>query len=181
MASFIFIRHGHTTLSGKTDLLNRPGLDEQRDAALLESEREPAARLRAVLIRRHLEPRYVLCSSWRHARDTARLVAGEVAAIAEAVALTPHTPDSAFSLESLRDSGAEAGIDWASVPCVALVGHETRLSQLAEMMTGVTVPRLARLSAGIVTGESCAAMLARSAETTREIVTPRGDSETPTS
>lgn len=178
MASFIFIRHGRTALSGKTDLLNKPTLEEQSDASMLETERGIAIRLRAMLIGQNLEPQYVLCSSWRHAHETATLIAGESVPIVEVVALTPHTPDSEFSLENLRETGAKAGIDWKSVRCVGVVGHEPRLSQLAAMITGVAVPRLARLSAGILSGVSCQAMLERVANTTREIVSVHGNSKT---
>jgi hypothetical protein len=58
---------------------------------------------------------------------------------------------------------------WAGV-----AEDETRLKQLAQMVTGKEVEKLRRLEAGIVCGGSCLDMLSRRADTTREVVGPPG-------
>jgi phosphohistidine phosphatase SixA len=79
-----------------------------------------------------IAPRRILTSRHRHAVDTAHAVrCARTRTVVEVSGLTPGTAEAAFSLEAILLEGAAAGLSWPDDDVIMLVGHETRLSQLA--------------------------------------------------
>jgi phosphohistidine phosphatase SixA len=101
------------------------------------------AAVREWLLVERLAPRQILTSHHRHARETAEVVrCPRTRSIVAVTGLTPGTDEQQFSLEAILVEAAQKGVSWAHAEILMLVGHETRLSQLAECLTGVPRPRL---------------------------------------
>lgn len=87
-----------------------------------------------------LKPEAILCSRSRHAHEHATIVSGILpkgVPVVPVTGLTPHTAEAEFTLAAIR---REAGkmIDWGHVDRVTCIGHEPRLHQLVNALTGET-------------------------------------------
>jgi phosphohistidine phosphatase SixA len=103
-----------------------------------------AKRLGAALSERGLIPTVFLSSAWAHAIQTATIIR-EVISAPQAVVvpvdpLTPHTATEA-RLPYL-ELAASTSVDLSTLACFACVGHEPRVGQLAEDLTGEKLTRL---------------------------------------
>lgn len=112
-----------------------------------------AHRLTAALERRRLVPRYILSSRYRHALETAELLRGKrTRAVIPVTALTPHSAEKDFSMATIVGEAWAAEVDlFDHCDVLMLVGHESRLSQLANrLLQQPTVGTLAPLEALVV-------------------------------
>jgi phosphohistidine phosphatase SixA len=84
------------------------------------------------------KPEAILCSHSTHAREHAHILAGLLARsvpVIPVTALTPNTAEDKFNVEGMfNEAGARLNFD--RLHSIACVGHESRLSQLAQKMTG---------------------------------------------
>jgi phosphohistidine phosphatase SixA len=83
-------------------------------------------------------PQAILCSSSKHAHQQATIASGLLpkgVPVIRVKALAPDTAGSQFSLAVLRRE-VDGAIKWRDVQNVACIGHEPKLSQLAQAMTG---------------------------------------------
>ena len=107
-----------------------------------------------------LTPEAILCSHSRHAHEHATIVSGLLAKgvpVVPVTGLTPHTAEAEFSFAAMR---REAGtiIDWERVERVTCIGHEPRLHQLANALTGETLETLLSGEVLCVEGDSWEAL-----------------------
>jgi phosphohistidine phosphatase SixA len=105
-------------------------------------------------------PGAILCSRVSHAREHAGITWGRLRnaiPIMPVTALTPNTAETEFSVSAMRLEAA-ALVDWARVRTVVCIGHEPRLSQLAEMMTGQPTIRLDKGQLQVVEADSWGAL-----------------------
>src|SRR5438552_4884974 len=120
----VLLRHGRKQGS------ELPDEDRPLDAA----EYGRADRVRERLAAADLAPRYILTSRYRHAVETAeRVRCKRTRAIIPVTGLTPHTDEAMFSLPAMLH---ESGVVWRPDERILLVGHELRLSNLAQALTG---------------------------------------------
>jgi phosphohistidine phosphatase SixA len=121
----LLIRHGSREHSG-----------EDADAALAASGRKQMHQVADLLKRLELLPSIYLSSHFRHAGESASLLAKEVSttskgpvpAILSLCSLTPHSPTSL--LEEIIDESQAMHFKWQATDVIVVVGHEPRLSQL---------------------------------------------------
>ena len=135
----VFVRHGQKVHDNTLDDAKLP-----LDPAATEQARNLASALAA----RGLTPRIIVSSQYRHALDTAELLRGaRTRRVIPVTALTPHTPEPAFTMSTIITEAMEAGVDLLrDCDVLMLVGHETRLSQLATRLLA-TSTKLEQLSA----------------------------------
>jgi phosphohistidine phosphatase SixA len=123
----LFVRHGPRSDDG-----------DDRAAPLTPAGKSWAEELGAKLKALGIEPRVVLTSDYKHARETADILAGKGGVNVIAVpALTPRTAEGNFTIDNIIQTAAAGGADLETVGEVVVVGHENRLSQLITMMTGL--------------------------------------------
>jgi phosphohistidine phosphatase SixA len=120
----VFVRHGPKIVDDTLEDADRP-LDP--------SASELVGKLADALKRRSLTPRFIVSSRYRHALDTAALLRGpRTRRIIPVTALEPRTPECAFTMSTVIAEAMDAGVDLLrDCDVLMLVGHETRLSQLA--------------------------------------------------
>lgn len=116
----VIIRHG------KADQASPTGRDEDRE--LLPKGRAQAVWLAAALRERGLVPGSILASRMTRARETARLIAEGLGMSFE---LVPELETDRAASEALELIARRA-----SVPTLALVGHNPQLSRLAAVLWG---------------------------------------------
>jgi phosphohistidine phosphatase SixA len=129
--------------------LVRHARKQQSDGQLAEESRpidgtevSRAEALRESLRSQGLDPRYILTSSYLHARQTAELLrCPRTRQIIPITGLTPHTEERAFSLAAMLYEASAHSVEWTEDEVLLLVGHEGRLSNLAQRLTGTTRPR----------------------------------------
>lgn len=139
----VFVRHGRKVVN--------ESLEDEELLLATEATKEVHALARA-LAARDLTPRVIVSSRYRHALDTSELLRGtRTRHLIPVTALTPHTPDSHFTMSTIVSEAVVAGVDlFRDCDVLMLVGHETRLSQLAATCAGLPregVPELSGLEA----------------------------------
>lgn len=141
----ICVRHGRKM---KDDTLDDSKLPLDPTAT------EQAANLARALAARGLTPRIIASSRYQHALDTAELLRGpRTRRVIPVTALTPHTPELAFTMSTIIAEAMEAGVDLLrDCDVLMLVGHETRLSQLTTrlMETSTELEQLSELEAFVI-------------------------------
>ena len=110
-----------------------------------------ATQLGTALVAGHYAPRVFVSSSWLHTTQTAaaiRDVAAPDASLITADSLTPHTKTNA----TLHDITAQIAsvVDLSRCVCFACVGHEPRIGQLIEDLTGQKLKKLNYAEARVV-------------------------------
>lgn len=102
-------------------------------------------------------PEYCFTSTYRHASETAEILAAtestSIQNVIEVEALTPKTPDEDFTIDNIILHAREKNIDLKPGNVVAFVGHESRLSQLITRMTGKRFRPLDHLDVVCVSGK----------------------------
>jgi phosphohistidine phosphatase SixA len=130
----VLLRHGKKQSSSLPDVP-----DDQ--IPLDPGEHARAEQVRDALETNGLAPRIILTSHNRHAVETAELLRCDITrAVIPVTGLTPHTDKLMFSLPAILYEGkvlwGHPG-EWRAEDSLLLVGHERRLSNLAEALTGV--------------------------------------------
>jgi phosphohistidine phosphatase SixA len=107
-----------------------------------------------------LRPEAILCSRSSHAREHADIVSRQITQgviVIPVTALTPHTSDTDFTVAGmLHEAGKQ--LDLNRLRVVACVGHEPRLGQLAQAMTGEKPSDLGHAEIQCVEGDSWRAL-----------------------
>lgn len=141
----VFVRHGQKA--------NDDTLDDAK-LPLDPTAIKQARHLSRALATRELTPRFIVSSLYQHALDTAKLLSGpRTRLVIPVTALTPHTPDPSFTMSTIITEAMEADVDLLQdCDVLMLVGHETRLSQLATrfLATSAKLEQLLPLEALIV-------------------------------
>jgi len=151
----VLIRHGEKKYVPAPE--NQWPLDSSAHAAV--------AALSFRLGERQLRPDLILSSRWRHAVDTAKILASlaDVPMI-EVTGLTPKTDERCFTPRAIFREVRTTGIPIGDVRTVAAVGHHARVSNLAGLLCGGPPLReLARLEGAVLFAESLHALLRRRA------------------
>jgi phosphohistidine phosphatase SixA len=120
----VFVRHWpKATIDGVLD----------HDLGLADTAGPAAMLLNAALRRSGILPRFIVSSRHRHALETAELLrVKKTRAVIPVTALTPYTPEEDFSFATIVNEAWTLGVDLLEqCDVLMLVGHETRLSQLA--------------------------------------------------
>jgi phosphohistidine phosphatase SixA len=140
----IFVRHGPKEVGDETP---------DAEAPLAATAPAMAQRLSAALEERQLVPRYILSSRYRHALETAELLRGKrTRKVIPVTALTPCSAEKDFSMATIvADAWAAEVVLFEHCDVLMLVGHESRLSQLAgRLLQQPALERLAPLEALVV-------------------------------
>jgi phosphohistidine phosphatase SixA len=107
-----------------------------------------------------LRPQLILCSRSRHAHEHAEIVCGllvKKVPVVPVTALTPHTPESEFTVQGMLRDGA-AAMALTGVTTITCIGHEPRLQQLTEQVTG-TQPEVLQFGESVaIEGDSWQAL-----------------------
>jgi len=125
------------------------------------SARAVVAALSSTLAQRHLKPDLILSSHWRHAVETAEILAGLAAVPSiKVTGLTPRTDERCFTPRAIFREVRATGLPIGDVHTVAAVGHHARVSNLAGLLCGSPPLReLARLEGAVLFAESLDALL----------------------
>jgi len=153
----------------------RRGRDEG-DYPLSPKGRALASTVRRVLIREDLKPDAYLTTCWRHAQDTAKVLRGRDtrAAMVDVVGLTPKTAESQFTWRGILKEARSQGVTITDATTLAFVGHEPRLRQLCERVTGVDLIEIARLEVIVLEAKSVQSLLRRRAKVERRLAASAG-------
>ena len=121
-----------------------------------------AAALARKLSDEDLNPDLILSSRWRHAMQTAEIVAGCCGApVAPVTGLTPFTDEKHFNPHAIYCEVRGSGIPLGAVRTVVLIGHHDRVSKLAGQLCRVPPLReLDRLEGAVLSAPSLRKLLA---------------------
>ena len=159
----LLVRHGEWKWA--------PGRNED-EFPLSPEGRARARRVRAALRRANLRPDAYLSSRWRHAKDTAQILRGRDARVdvVGVTGLTPKTAESRFTWRGIINEAVSQGVGITDRSILALVGHEPRLRQLCDRVTGVDLTEIARLEVVVVHATSLQALLRKRATVERRLL-----------
>ena len=154
MVQVVVVRHGEKQYSPS----------HERDWGLTLEARQDAVRLREVLANADAKPDLVITSKWRHAVETAKMMAGESPAcpVIEVAGLTPYTADTFFTWSSILQEVRDAPVTLSRVRTVVLVAHHDRTVQIARALTGLpAVEEILKLEALVLRAVSLRALWSR--------------------
>lgn len=147
MFSIVFVRHGRK--------LPADGRLEH-DIPLDPAEVPVARSLCAQVAARGLEPSVWISSHFAHAWQTAEALADPGARIVRVCALTPYSIDESAHLGPLLKEIGRLDVSLTGLECIGLVGHEERLSNLANELLPAEqrITRLGYMDAICISGET---------------------------
>jgi phosphohistidine phosphatase SixA len=158
----IFVRHGEKQYVS----------DHESAWPLTDAARGLTLDLRSRLVREGLGPDLLLTSRWRHAVETAEILAGSSAStlILGVTGLTPKTDDAFFTRGAILREIRASGLPLEGAHTVAVVGHHPRLEDLAAtLIGGPLLPPLERLEAVVLVAESVRTLLLHRASVERRL------------
>lgn len=147
MFSIVFVRHGRKVpADGRLE----------HDIPLDPAEVSIAKSLRAEIASRGLEPSVWISSHFAHAWQTAEALAGPGSRVVRVCALTPYSADESAHLGPLLKEIGRLAVSLTGLECVGLVGHEERLSNLANELlpAEARITRLGYMDAVCISGET---------------------------
>lgn len=123
---------------------------------LEDNAHEAVAALSSKLAEKRLKPDLILSSRWRHAVQTAEILARrEAVPMIGVTGLTPKTDERSFTPRAIFREVRASGIPIGNVRTVAAVGHHARVSILAGLLCGRPPLReLERLEGAVLFAES---------------------------
>jgi phosphohistidine phosphatase SixA len=148
MIRVVFVRHGR-----KVPIEGRP----DHDAPLAPGEADRLAHIADRLDAESARPEVWWASHFDHCWQTASCLNRSVHPVYRLCGLTPYSADDGFRTDRLLQEANNLGAPMNSVTQLGIVGHESRLSQLATAMIaheGGTVQILDRTDVVAIEGES---------------------------
>jgi phosphohistidine phosphatase SixA len=133
MVRAVFLRHGAKLPA--TDRL-------EHDVSLDPAELCAASAVRGELSRRNSLPSIWICSYFAHAWQTAEALADATARVVRVCGLTPFSAGEGAHLRPMVHELDRLGVSIDGVDCIGFVGHEDRLSNIANEF----LPAMAKIS-----------------------------------
>ena len=145
--SVVFVRHGRK-MPGDGRL--------EHDIPLDPAEVSVAESIRAQISARGLEPLIWISSHFAHAWQTAEALASPHSRVARVCALTPYSVDENAHLRPMLKEIGRLAVELNGLDCMGLVGHEERLSNMANELLppDARITRLGYMDAVCIGGET---------------------------